>query len=137
MTFTTLAFLSRKPGMTPEEFRNYYSGSHLPWYRELVGSLFSVRHTQHYIHRTEASPNNDTTQRNPSTPATIFLGSQAEFDYDVVATLEYKDKAAFEALCEFVQQPDIAAEIAADEERFLDRSQTRMVLVGEKIEMNL
>ncbi|KAI0533824.1 EthD domain-containing protein [Xylaria digitata] len=135
MTYTFLAFLSRKPGTTPEEFRNYYAGSHLPWFRELVGSHFPVRHTQQYIHRTEASPNDGNTQRNPSTPATTYLGSQADFDYDVVATLEYKDEAAFQAMYKFVQEPDIAAKITADEERFLDRSQTRMVVVGETIEM--
>ncbi|KAI8945435.1 EthD domain-containing protein [Xylaria longipes] len=135
MTYTYLVFLSRKPGTTPEEFKNYYSGSHLPWFRELVGSRFPIRHIQQYIHRAEASANDGNTQRNPSTPATVYLGIQADFDYDVVATLEYKDEAAFQELIEFVQQPDIAAKIAADEENFLDRSQTRVVVVGETIEL--
>ncbi|TGJ83271.1 hypothetical protein E0Z10_g5481 [Xylaria hypoxylon] len=135
MTYTILVFLSRKPGTTPEQFRNYYAGSHMPWFRELVGSHFPLHHIQRYIHRTETSANDGTTQRNPSTPANVYFGSQAEFDYDVVVTLEYKDHAAFQAGIEFIQQPDIAAKIAADEERFLDRSQTRAVALGEIIEM--
>ncbi|GAW11673.1 hypothetical protein ANO14919_010210 [Xylariales sp. No.14919] len=135
MPYTTLVFLSRKPGTTPEEFRNYYAGSHMPWFRELAGSHFPVRHIQRYIHRTEGPINYGNTQRNPSTPATIFFGSQAEFDYDVVVTLEYKDAAHFEASYKFIQQPDIAAKVAADEERFLDRGRTRCVVLGEIIEM--
>ncbi|KAI0904341.1 EthD domain-containing protein [Ustulina deusta] len=134
MTYSILVFLSRKPGTTPEQFRDYYAGSHLPMFRELVGSHFAVRHIQRYIHRTEAS-NDGTTQRNPSTPASVFMGTQADFDYDVVVTIEFKDVAAFEAHCEYVRQPDIAEIVAADEERFLDRSQTRVVALGEIIEM--
>ncbi|KAI1420660.1 EthD domain-containing protein [Xylaria sp. FL1777] len=133
MAYTILVFLSRKPGTTPEQFKEYYIGSHLPMVRKLLGHHFSVRHIQHYIHRTEA-PNNDATQRNPTTPASVFLGTQADFDYDVAVTIEWKDEASFKEHIEYVQHPDIAATIAADEERFLDRSQTRAVALGEIIE---
>jgi hypothetical protein len=134
MTYSLLVFLSRKPGTTPEQFRNYYAGSHLPFFRQLVGSHFPVLHTQRYIHRTTA-PSDSNTPRNLSTPASIFLGTQADFDYDVVVTLEFKDAAAFQAHYEYVQQPDIASKITEDEERFLDRSQTRVAVLGEMIEM--
>ncbi|KAI1164593.1 EthD domain-containing protein [Nemania serpens] len=134
MTYSLLVFLSRKPGTTPEEFRNYYAGSHLPMYRQLVGSHFPVRHTQRYVHRTAASGDGNT-QRNPSTPASVFLGTQADFDYDVVVTIEFKDAAAFQAFYEYVQQPEIVATVDADEEKFLDRTQTRVAVLGETIVM--
>ncbi|KAI1186348.1 EthD domain-containing protein [Nemania serpens] len=133
MTYSILIFLSRKPGTTPEEFRDYYHGSHLPMYRKLVGPHVPIRHTQQYIRRTAASGENNT-QRNASTPASVFLGTQADFDFDVVVTAEYEDVEAFQAMYEFVQQPDIVATIAADEERFLDRTQTRVAVLGERIE---
>lgn len=103
-------------------------------FRELVGSLFPLLHTQRYIHRTEAAADGNT-QRNPSTPATIHVGSQADFDYDVVVELKFQDAAAFKALMEYIRQPEIAKKIADDEERFLDRSQTRAVALGDIIEM--
>ncbi|KAJ2997229.1 hypothetical protein NUW58_g714 [Xylaria curta] len=134
MTYSLLVFLSRKPGTTPEQFRKYYADSHLPMVRQLTGSHFPILHTQRYVHRTETSGDGNT-QRNPSTPATIFLGKQSDFDYDVVVTLEFKDAAAFNAHYEYVQQPDIAAKIVADEERFLDRSQTLTAVLGDIIEM--
>ncbi|KAI0868280.1 EthD domain-containing protein [Hypoxylon argillaceum] len=135
MAYSLLVFLSRKPGTTPEQFKDYYNNSHLPLYRNLVGSRFSVLHTQRYLHRTTA-PSDSNTPRNPSTPASVFLGTQADFDYDVVVTIDFKDAEAFQAFYEYVQQPDIAAAVAADEERFLDRSQTRTAVLGEKIEIN-
>ncbi|KAI1282688.1 EthD domain-containing protein [Xylaria sp. FL0933] len=134
MTYTILIFLSRKPGTTPEQFKNYYAHSHMPMYRELVGHRFPIRHIQRYVHRTETSVDG-ATQRNSSTPASVLLGSQADFDYDVVVTSEFKDEAAFQEQCEFVWRPDIAAIITADEEKFLDRTQTRVVVLGETIEM--
>lgn len=137
MTYSLLVFLSRKPGTTPEEFRNYYANSHLHLFRRLVGpEHFPKLHTQRYIHRTAATGDDkNNTPRNPTTPAVVFAGSQADFDYDVVVTLEYKDEAAWKAACEVFAKPEIADVIAADEEKFLDRSQTRVVALGEIIEM--
>ncbi|KAI1202950.1 EthD domain-containing protein [Nemania serpens] len=133
MTYSLLIFLSRKPGTTPEEFKEYYNSSHLPMYRQLVGSHSPIRHTQLYVHRTAGS-GDGSTQRNASTPASVYLGAQADFDYDVVVTADYKDAAAFQAMYEYVQQPEIAATITADEERFLDRTQTRVAVLGEAID---
>ncbi|KAI0096665.1 EthD domain-containing protein [Nemania sp. FL0031] len=133
MTYCILVYLSRKPGTTPEQFRDYYVNSHLPFFRQLAGPHVPALHTQLYIHRTTTSGDGNT-PRNASTPATVFFGTQADFDFDVLVTLEFKDVATFQAHYEFMMQPDIAAKIAADEERFLDRSQTRAVLLGEVIE---
>ncbi|KAJ8107499.1 hypothetical protein ONZ43_g6714 [Nemania bipapillata] len=133
MTYSILCYLSRKAGTTPEQFKDYYTGSHLPLYRRLAAPYLPARHTQLYIHRTTAAGEGNT-PRNPSTPASVFFGAQADFDFDVIVTLEFKDYAAFQAHHEFLQQPDIQAQIAEDEERFLDRSQTRAVRLGEIIE---
>ncbi|KAI2640933.1 EthD domain-containing protein [Xylaria nigripes] len=134
MTFILLAFLSRKQGTTPEEFKAYYTKSHLPMFRELAGPLVPLKHKQHYIYRTKTENSNNTTPRNPHTPATVFRGTQADFDYDVMVTLEFKDAEAFQRHLDFVQKPEIAAKIAEDEERFLDRSRTITAVVGDVIE---
>ncbi|KAI8948532.1 EthD domain-containing protein [Xylaria longipes] len=134
MPYFIMGFLTRKSGVTPEQFRDYYTGSHLPMFRQLVGSHFPVRHTSRYIHRTESSSNSNT-RRNRSTPASVLVGNQSDFDYDVIVILEFKDGAAFQAHCDFVQQREVLAKITEDEKRFLDRSQTRTVVLGEIIEM--
>ncbi|KAI0435763.1 EthD domain-containing protein [Xylaria telfairii] len=134
MPYFILAFITRKSGVTPEQFRDYYTGSHLPMFRQLVGAHFPVRHTQRYIHRTEASSSSNT-RRNRSTPASVLVGNQSDFDYDVIVTIEFEDAAAFQSHYDFIQQPEVLAKINEDEDRFLDRSMTRTVVLGEIIEM--
>ncbi|GAP88179.1 putative inositol-3-phosphate synthase protein [Rosellinia necatrix] len=136
MTYSMLVYLSRKPGTTPEHFKDYYNNKHMPLYRQLAGPHAPALHVQQYIDRAAgagAGAGDGATPRNPSTPARVLLGGQADFDYDVVVTIDYADEAAFRAHYEFITRPDVAATIATDEERFLDRSQTRCVLLGERI----
>ncbi|KAI0405557.1 EthD domain-containing protein [Xylaria palmicola] len=140
MPYTMLVFLSRKPGTTPEQFRDYYANSHMPMFRELVGPAhFPQLHVQHYIQRTASAGDGENdggnTPRNPTTPAAVMRGAQADFDFDVVVTLTYADEAAFRANLAISQRPEVEAKIIADEERFLDRSQTRAVILGEVIQM--
>ncbi|KAI8624250.1 EthD domain-containing protein [Xylariaceae sp. FL1651] len=134
MTYSILVFLYRKLGTTPQQFKAYYNDSHLPFFRELAGPHNPVLHTQRYIHRSEIQAEGNT-DRNPLTPATVFLGSQADFDYDVVVDVKFKDAMAFQEFHKHMQQPEIAARIAADEEHFLDRTQTRVAVLGETIEI--
>ncbi|KAI3319698.1 EthD domain-containing protein [Xylariaceae sp. AK1471] len=134
MTYSILVFLSRKAGTTPKQFQDYYAGSHMPMFRELAGSHFPILHTQRYIHRTDASGDGNT-QRNSSTPASVFAGRQADFDFDVVVDLKFQDAAAFEAFMQHIHQPEIWSKVVADEEKFLDRNQTRVALLGDIIEM--
>ncbi|KAI1815211.1 EthD domain-containing protein [Poronia punctata] len=160
MPYTTLVYLSRKPGMTPDAFAQYYTHSHLQLIRQLSGPAFPRLHTQHYIKRHSssipaaksaidasgyastmssdtdtASNENANTARNANTPAVVLLGSQAEFDYDCVATLQYDSEDAFKAFYETIQKPENWSRIIEDEENFLDRSQTRVVVLGDVVEL--
>ncbi|KAI0186132.1 EthD domain-containing protein [Xylaria flabelliformis] len=135
MTFFIMLVLTRKSGLTPDQFRDYYIGSHLPMLRQLIGSHFPVRHIQRYIQRTDGPRKHDNTFRNRTTPATVLLGNQSDFDYDAIVTLEFADEAAYQAHYDFVRQRDIKTRITEDEKRFLDRLQTRTVVLGEIIEV--
>lgn len=72
--------------------------------------------------------------RNPQTPAVLVTGNQADFDFDAYAELTFADQAALTAFVAKTQAPDAAAQIAADEEKFLDRSKTGIVMMGDVIE---
>lgn len=84
--------------------------------------------------RLQEGPKADSnTERNPTTPATVFIGSQADFDYDVIAELTFTDQAAFGPFIGLMQQPDNAAKIAEAEGKFMDSSKTSIVVIGETI----
>ncbi|KAI1811965.1 EthD domain-containing protein [Poronia punctata] len=133
MTYSVLIFAFRKPGITPEQFKKHYEESHVPLVRQLAGALFPLSHTRRYIHRSETAAGTGTV-RNPSTPATVLIGSQEEFDYDAFAELTFEDAGAFQTFFGHMQQPDIAAKIAEDEDEFLDRARMTVVVLGETIE---
>lgn len=131
MTYTVLIFAYRKPGTTPEQFRTHYEGSHVPLVKEIGGEHFPLAHTRRYVHRTQGTA--EGTERNANYPATILMGSQAEFDYDAVAELTFTDAAHFQTFFGLTQQAENAARIAEDEDKFLDRARMSVVVIGETL----
>ncbi|KAJ6013169.1 hypothetical protein N7522_003524 [Penicillium canescens] len=56
------------------------------------------------------------------TPATVIVGQQSDIEFDAYAEPNLGDQAAFQAFSAKVYVPDAAFQIAADEEKFLDKS---------------
>ncbi|KAI0912143.1 EthD domain-containing protein [Ustulina deusta] len=127
---SVLIFAYRELGTTPEQFKAHYEGSHVPLVRELAGASFPLSHTRRYLHRTQ-NQSDSNTARNPSTPATVLIGTQDDFDYDAIAELTFEDAAAFQTFFSLMQQPENAAKIAADEDKFLDRTRMPVVVLGD------
>lgn len=84
---------------------------------------FPLSHTRRYIHRTVGKA--EGTERNAKSPASVLMGTQADFEYDALAELTFPDAGAFQTFFSIAQQPKNAARIAADEEKFLDRSKSK------------
>ncbi|KAI0116375.1 EthD domain-containing protein [Nemania sp. FL0031] len=132
MPYTGLVFASRKPGTTPEQFKTHYENSHIPLLRGIAGAAFPLSHTRRYLHRSDIKSVANTV-RNPDSPATVILGKQDDFDYDVVAELTFEDEAAFKTYFGLMRQPENAAKITADEDKFLDKTELRAVILGDTI----
>ncbi|KAJ6189848.1 hypothetical protein N7519_004756 [Penicillium mononematosum] len=124
MPVKMLVFLYRNPRLSPEEFKKYYEA-------HLAGiSLFLIIGTISPALPLK-SPPDDSTARNAFTPATILRGRQPDFDFDAYAELTFADQAAYQAFAAKIYAPDAAAQITADEDKFLDRLKQGVVLVGE------
>jgi hypothetical protein len=50
-------------------------------------------------------------------------------DFDVITEIDFRDRMAHDATMALGARPEIAARIAEDEARFLDRARSRMFLV--------
>ncbi|KAI0468964.1 hypothetical protein F4859DRAFT_524123 [Xylaria cf. heliscus] len=108
MPYRVLIFAYRKPGTTPGQFKTHYERNHIPL-NQFVGN----------------------TARNPSTPATVLIGTQDYFDYDAFTELIFENEAAFQSLFRLMQRPGNAERIVADEEKFLDRTRMPVVVLGD------
>ncbi|KAJ0420279.1 EthD domain-containing protein [Aspergillus carlsbadensis] len=134
MAVRALIIAYRKPGLTPDEFHTRYE-AHAALIKRLAGDTFPISHRRTYIARTTAhTPPEGATQRNATTPAAMLRGTQADADFDAIAELTFADQASFERFAGRIQVPEIAAELAADEEGFLETQTVTIVMVGDVAE---
>ncbi|PLB54863.1 hypothetical protein P170DRAFT_432432 [Aspergillus steynii IBT 23096] len=109
---TILAFFSRKPDLTSDEFKAYYETTHMPLIKDIAGIHFPITHKRFYTPR-------------------ILVGDPADLQVDVYAELTFRD---IEHLNAFKGTLIADAErLAEDEERFLDRKKIRVVMVDEPV----
>lgn len=113
-----VALLSRKPGLTLEEFRTYYEERHVPLIAEL--NPFMADYRRSYVDFATASKGG----------ISAAVGSWAP-DFDVLTEIWFEDRETFDKARAALTQPDSAARIGRDEENFLDRDNKRIFLVEE------
>lgn len=134
MTLKVFIYAYRKLGLSIEDFKKHYE-AHVGLVKSLSGEDFPLSHKRTYIARSKVeTPLEGASTRNATTPATVIVGQQSDFDFDAYAELTFADQAAFEAFGKKVYAPEAAAQIAADEEQFFDRSKLGIVMLGDVIE---
>ena len=111
--FKTVCLLKRRQGMSFEDFVAYYETYH----RRIGEKVLPTcrRYMRRYLRPVP----------NPLT------GEVVELDYDVLTEMWFETREAFEAAMVALSVPEIAAEIAEDEERLFDRSKNRFCTIEE------
>lgn len=129
MPLTVIAFVSRKPGLSPSAFKSHYEDTHMPLLHSLTGPTFPLSHTRFYVTRQPSEPSPDTSNANH--PPTVYGGTPSDFNYDVHIELVFESAAGMEAFYAKMQEPEVAKGIAEDEEKFIDRGTWRVAAVDE------
>jgi len=111
--FKTVCLLKRRPGMSFEDFKDYYETHHRKIGEKVLPH--GVRYMRRYM---EAVPN----------PVT---GESAELEYDVLTEMWFDDQDAYDVAMAALSEPAIAAEIIEDEEKLFDRSKIRFCTIEE------
>lgn len=128
MTYHILIFTHRKPGMDPAAFKSHYETTHVPLLQSIAGSHFPKVHARRYVHRTESSASSTDDKHYP---ATVLMGAQSDFEYDAIAELVFNNETAYQTFFGLVCQQEGGEKFAKDEEMFLDRSKTKVVVLGD------
>lgn len=121
MTYTVVALLKRKDGMTPAEFRTHYDTVHVPLLRSLVGSTFPLSHTRNYVTRNPTgnpSPSGDVKQ-DDFLPV-VYMGQASDVNFDSVTVLVWEDKSAFDRFQQVFSTEEVYGRISEDEKNFLN-----------------
>ncbi len=107
-------YLKRKPGMSVEDFRDYYENHHVPLCLKFAGNM--TGYTRKYV---QPLPNAET-------------GEAGEFAFDVVTELSFPDEASMHGAAQFLSTGPTPDAIIADELQFLDRPMMRAAIIIEK-----
>ncbi|MFN3231821.1 MAG: EthD domain-containing protein [Alphaproteobacteria bacterium] len=111
--FKTVCLLKRRAGMSFEDFQAYYETHHRKIGEKVLPH--DVRYMRRYLHPVP----------NPVT------GESPELEFDVLTEMWFDTQEAFDAAMAALGEPEIAAEIAEDEEKLFDRSKIRFCTIEE------
>ncbi len=103
--------ITKKPEVSAEEFRNYYEARHVPLIKRLLPMF--AHYQRHYWKPSESRI--DATQTEP--------------DFDVITEIHFASRNDYDAFLQAVSDPDILAEIRADEANFLISDATRSLRI--------
>ncbi|KAE8387386.1 EthD domain-containing protein [Aspergillus alliaceus] len=124
MVFKVLLYATRKSGMTPAEFKAHYENVHMPLVKEAGGADFPLSHRRLYLSRPTPGEDN-------GFPPAVLIGSPDDFSFDAISELTFPDEAAFKVFFTRRHEPGTKELLDADEEKFLDRSKLRAVVLGD------
>ena len=113
-TFKILLLMKRRPGMSVEDFRDYYENRHVPLALKYDGGAMT-RYVRRYL---EPQPNAE-------------LGTNAELPYDVISELWFEDETAFRATLHYMTTSVMPDDVVADEMNLFDRPTMRIATVIE------
>jgi hypothetical protein len=109
-----VALFNRKPGLSLEQFIDYYENNHVPLVSFLIP--FMVDYRRSYVRET------------------LMAGAAANpLDFDVMTESWFANRDRFDSFLAALSEPAANARVVADEEKFIDRSRLRVFLVEEHL----
>jgi hypothetical protein len=111
--FKTVCLLKRRSGMSFDDFKDYYETHHRKIGEKVLPK--GVRYVRRYLHPVP----------NPVT------GESSDLEFDVLTEMWFDTRDTFEKTMAALSEPDVAAEIAEDEEKLFDRSKIRFCTIEE------
>lgn len=115
-------FLKRKPGITPQQFRDHYENSHVKLAHKYIGHLLDGYH-RNYPTFACLDPSNIPEGTEPQ---------PYDIGYDAITEMRVKDQAAVDEIARIFNDPVIRPILREDEEKFLDQKSSVMIVCDEQ-----
>ncbi|KAF1974911.1 hypothetical protein BU23DRAFT_598186 [Bimuria novae-zelandiae CBS 107.79] len=129
MAYVVLVLLTRKPDLSPEQFKEHFENNHLPLVKSLFGPLCPVPHRRLYLARAD---NKSGDASRALYPPLMLKGNPEDINFDCISELSWKDEKTFKGFKQMMKQPELMANIAADLELFVEVE--RVVVIGEVVD---
>lgn len=107
-----IILLWRKPGLSRQEFMDYYEQHHAPLARQLVPEIAAADYRRNYVGSTVS-----------------YMEDVEFFDFDVITEIGFASHADYEKAMTTLAEPQVSERIVRDEENFIDRSKIQPFVV--------
>lgn len=148
--YTTLAFLTKVPHLTTQEFIDHYENKHVPLINRLAGPENQpLVYKRRYTHRDDAAhvvlkarvdaegrPVDDEDKGGSSGGGKEGEESKEDkgnIDFDVITEIAFADKAGKDAWMRAVGSGENGKLVVEDEARFIWRARTRAFVVEDRV----
>ena len=116
-----VTLINRKPGLSLDQFIDYYENTHVPLVNFLMPFMVDyrrsyVREMLLYVRETA-----------------LAAAAANPLDFDVMTEAWFANRDCFDSFMAALSEPVANARVVADEEKFMDRSRLRVFLVEEHI----
>lgn len=112
-SFKILLFMKRRPGMSQEEFMQYYEEKHVPLALKYARGMKS--YTRRFIF--------------PQTH--VETGPCSDLGFDVITELGFDDETTFKNTLKYLSATQLPDEVIEDEKQLFDRSSFRVATCTE------
>lgn len=112
--FKAIALLTRKPGLTREEFIDYYETNHAPLIVETFPQIIEYR--RNFLDLTQV----------------LRAGDTPDPHFDVMTEMWFHDAAGYNDMLATHARPEIGNRIRADEANFIDQTTIIQFVVDER-----
>ncbi|KAF2818870.1 hypothetical protein CC86DRAFT_460804 [Ophiobolus disseminans] len=138
MPTSIIAYYTRRPDLSPAEFKNHMERVHVPIIKEVMGPLFPTTFTRRYVERVESgagdrlgAPAASKKSADPTAPV-VLVGSPSEITWDLMAELEFRDELHLQQGLAMMNAAE-GQRMRDDEENFTLPHQLRIILMEETI----
>ena len=105
--FKLVMLLKKRPDISREQFRDYYSNRHVPFVHKLLKKGAAI-HRRNFV--------------------VTSNGGEGE-DYDAIVEVFYEDRQTAEAAASALGDPEIRRMVEEDEDKFIQRGSIRRYIV--------
>ncbi|WP_439134069.1 EthD domain-containing protein [Pseudomaricurvus sp.] len=113
--YKILLFMKRRPGMSKEEFRDYYENHHVPMALKYASGI--KKYVRRYL---DPQPRPET-------------GDGEDLGYDVITELWFEDEKIFEGTLKYLSTAVLPDEVIEDEKQLFDRERMRLATTVEYV----
>jgi hypothetical protein len=136
MPISVLVFYTRRPDVTPEKFRSYMEGHHVPLIKEIFESHMPLSYTIRYPARVDSGAGDRlgavTSSRGRAEPdaPVVLVGSPTDVQWDCIGEMVFRDELHVQQGMAAMNSQD-GQRAKEDEEIFTIPEKLRVVLLDE------